>query len=145
MTVDQTKWDARFLHMAEHEVAQWSKDPNAKVGCVIVSPYRHHITIGYNGLPRGIHDTATRLRDRVLKNRLSVHAELNAILNSRTDLVGWTLYVTKAPCVDCALAMIQVGIARIVCPNIDPLSTWAGSQREAHNLLMEAGVGGTDV
>ena len=136
--MSRAKWDIRFLRIAQREVAQWSKDPNGKVGCVIVSPDRRRTTMGYNGFPQGIYDTDQRLEDREIKNRLSVHAELNAILNSRTDLTGWTLYVTKAPCLDCAKAIIQAGIVRVVCPDIDDSSSWASVQRAAKELFMEA-------
>ena len=80
------KWDKRFLRIAKNEIASWSKDPNEQVGCVIVSPDRRQFSPGYNGFPTWIKDSEERLKDKELKNALSVHAELNAILNSRTDL-----------------------------------------------------------
>ena len=43
-----------------------------------------------------------------------VHAELNAILNSKNDLRGCSLYVSLFPCNECAKAIIQSGISRIV-------------------------------
>ena len=42
------------------------------------------------------------------------HAELNAILNSRNSVEGCTLYVTLFPCNECAKAIIQSGIKRVV-------------------------------
>jgi dCMP deaminase len=134
------KWDARFLGIARREVAAWSKDPNEGVGCVLVSPDRRQLAVGYNGLPQGVADTAERLDDRELKNQLTVHAELNAILNARTNLTGWTLYVTKHPCMACAKAVIQAGIARVVCAKSEPFSNWRGEHDRAHRLLAEAGV-----
>lgn len=145
MSQGQAKWDIRFLRLASREVAQWSKDPNKQVGCIIVSPDRRRVTFGYNGLPQGVADTDERLGDVEVKNRLSVHAELNAILNARTDLTGWTLYVTEPPCVDCAKAIIQAGVARVVCPSGDPTSKWYASQEEARGVLMEAGVRGASI
>lgn len=139
----QTKWDMRFMRIAQQEVVQWSKDPDAKVGCIIVSPDRRRTTMGYNGFPQGIRDLVSRLEDRDTKNLLSVHAELNAILNARMDLTGWTLYVTKSPCIECAKAVIQAGIVRVVCPVISPLSRWAEVQKQALVLLAEAGVSTT--
>jgi len=134
------KWDKRFLRIAKNEIASWSKDPNEQVGCVIVSPDRRQFSPGYNGFPTGIKDSEERLKDKELKNALSVHAELNAILNSRTDLTGWTLYVTKAPCSKCALAIIQAGIVRVVCPPIREDSRWAEDQKLARDLITEAGL-----
>ncbi len=43
------------------------------------------------------------------------HAELNAVLNSSgASLSGCTLYVTLFPCNECAKAIIQSGIKRVV-------------------------------
>ncbi|MEF9968306.1 MAG: deaminase, partial [Longicatena sp.] len=43
-----------------------------------------------------------------------VHAELNAILNSNHNLKGCSIYVSLFPCNECAKAIIQSGISRIV-------------------------------
>ncbi len=43
-----------------------------------------------------------------------VHAELNAILNSKRNLENCTIYVSLFPCNECAKAIIQSGIKRIV-------------------------------
>ena len=48
------------------------------------------------------------------RRRLPRHAELNAILNSVAKLDGCTLYVTLFPCNECAKAVIQSGIKRVV-------------------------------
>lgn len=138
--MSQLKWDKRFARLAKNEVALWSKDPDEKVGCVIVSPDRRRMTMGYNGFPKGIADTDERLKNKELKNLFSVHAELNAILNSRTDLTDWTLYVTKAPCTNCAWAIIQAGISRVVMEFIKKESRWCENQTEAMRCLQEAGV-----
>ena len=134
------KWDLRFLRMAHREVAEWSKDPNKKVGCVLVSPDRRRFAMGYNGLPRDLEDTAVRLENKDRKNQLSVHAELNAILNSRTDLTGWTIYTTSPPCTECAKAIMQASIVRVVCPPISVHSGWYLDHCHAHGILREAGV-----
>ena len=43
------------------------------------------------------------------------HAELNAILNSKTgDLRGSTVYVTLFPCNECTKALIQKRVGRVV-------------------------------
>ena len=135
----QTKWDIRFLRIAKQQVAEWSKDPDKKVGCVIVSLDRRQLTMGFNGFPQGVEDTSDRLASKSIKNELMVHAELNAILNARIDLTGWTIYVTEPPCIECAKAIIQAGIARVVCPPIHPDSHWSVDQIKAKHILIEAG------
>ena len=43
-----------------------------------------------------------------------VHAELNAILNSKRNLENCTIYVSLFPCNECAKAIIQCGIREVV-------------------------------
>ena len=92
-------------------VSQRSKDPNTKVGAVLVCPERDRVATGYNGFPAGLEETQERWDD---KYRYVVHAEMNAILNARCDLREWTLYTTMFPCCDCTKMLLQTGISRIV-------------------------------
>ena len=134
-----SKWQSRFIRLAE-EVATWSKDPEASVGCVVISPDRRQISYGYNGLPASVPDTHEILSNVELKLQLSVHAELNAILNARTNLTGWHIYVTKCPCVNCAKAIIQAGLTEIVCPAPVRTSKWFDVNEAALSLLAQANV-----
>jgi len=135
-------WDKRFLRIAE-EVRLWSKDPGTKVGCVLVNE-RRILSTGYNGFPQTISDDLDRYIDREYKLSVTVHAEANAILNAAkngTRVQGSTLYVTFPPCSQCASAIIQAGVAQIVCP--DPASAperWRSNFKAANNLFYEAGV-----
>ena len=137
-----SKWDRRFLRIAE-EVRLWSKDPGTKVGCVLVNE-RRIISTGYNGFPQTISDDLDRYIDREYKLSVTVHAEANAILNAAkngTRVQGSTLYVTFPPCSQCASAIIQAGVAQIVCP--DPAlapERWRSNFKAANNLFYEAGV-----
>ena len=137
-----SKWDRRFIRIAE-EVRLWSKDPGTKVGCVLVNE-RRIISTGYNGFPQTISDDLDRYIDREYKLSVTVHAEANAILNAAkngTKVEGSTLYVTFPPCSQCASAVIQAGVAKVVCP--DPASAperWRNNFIAANNLFYEAGV-----
>lgn len=140
---DPVKWDARFMALAE-VAATWSEDPNKKVGAVVVSPDGRQFSIGYNGLPRDFKEKLEQtgmLLDRDLKNRYSLHAETNALANAPVDVLGWWMYVTEAPCLDCALSIHRAGIARVVSAPIDPSSSWASTQQEAEGFLASMGVG----
>ena len=108
-------WDRRFLALAEH-IADWSKDPSTKVGCVIASADRRVVSTGFNGLPSGVEDTDERLETRALKYEMTIHAERNAIISARRDLTGHRLYVTLMPCSVCAAMIIQAGLAEVICP-----------------------------
>ena len=114
---DVLTWDEYFMGLA-HLSAKRSKDPSTQVGAVIVSDEHRVVSIGYNGFPNGCSDDEFPW-DReggMLETKYAfvVHAELNAILNSTRDLHGCTLYVSLFPCNECAKAIIQSGIRKIV-------------------------------
>lgn len=142
----QEKWDIRFLQLAE-TVAQWSKDPSTKVGAVIARPDRTVASLGYNGFPRGMRDDPELYADRERKLSRVVHAELNAILNAREPLRGYTLFVWPPgygpTCDRCAVHVIQSGIARVVGirrVDDDFSDRWRISCEEAWGMYEEAGV-----
>ena len=112
------KWDERFLKLA-HEVATWSKDRSTKVGCVVVSPKRDVRVTGYNGFPRNICDTLPERHERPAKYKWTEHAERNAVFTAArlgVPLEGCTMYSTMFPCADCARAIIQAGVIRLIAP-----------------------------
>lgn len=110
-------WDSYFMAMA-HLSAKRSKDPSTKVGAVIVDQNHHIVGMGYNGLPIGCDDNEFPWeREGAFcdtKYPYVVHAELNAILNSIKDLHGCVIYVSLFPCNECAKAIIQSGIRKII-------------------------------
>ena len=136
------KWDKRFLRIAL-EVSEWSKDPGTRVGAVLVLD-RRIIATGYNGFPKGIADTSVRYDDRDTKLMLTVHAELNALLNAAKSgamTKGSTLYVTFPPCVNCCTAALQSGVERVVCPDIESSPPrWAGNFLLGNAVLLEGGI-----
>jgi dCMP deaminase len=110
-------WDEYFMGLA-HLSALRSKDPNTQVGAAIVDENHRVVSVGYNGFPTGCSDDVFPW-DRDAKGLDSkylyvVHAELNAILNASRPLHGCTIYVSLFPCNECAKAIIQCGIKRIV-------------------------------
>jgi dCMP deaminase len=147
------RWDRHFLRLAlEH--ARMSKDPSTKVGAVIVGPDREILSAGFNGLPRGIADTADRLGDRDTKLKLIVHGEMNAILaaaRSGVRVKDCTLYMAATdasgtiwggpPCVRCTVETIQAGIKEIVSwPMRTAPTRWHADLMVARELLEEAGI-----
>ena len=76
-------WKGYFMSLA-HLSAMRSKDPNTKVGAVIVDDKNRIASIGYNGMPTGCSDYEfpwEREGDFLnTKYAYVVHAELNAIL-----------------------------------------------------------------
>lgn len=140
------RWDTHFLNLALAN-ATMSKDPRTRVGAVIVGPDREIRSAGFNGLPRGIADDA-RLADRSMKLKLTVHAELNAVLNAARvgiPLKGCTLYVASDPaglgmCSRCAVEIIQAGIVEVVSWTIGGHPLWAEDVEFARGVLGEGGV-----
>lgn len=136
------KWDLRFLKLAE-ETASWSKDPSTKVGCVIVDPDTNRIAgVGFNGFPRGMCDHKELYECRETKYSRTIHAEVNAVLNSSGSLEGMTAYVTAPPCTSCALVLIQSGVGRVVCrpPSSDLLERWGGEIKKTKGFFEEVEV-----
>jgi len=133
------KWDRRFLDLAEH-VAGWSKDPSTKVGAVIAN-HRQVVSVGFNGLPSGVSDRQERLDDRDQRLALTIHAEENALAQA-VETRGMTLYSTHAPCLNCAMRIIQGGIRRVVFddPDRDYMERWGDSVEQATMFLEEAGI-----
>ena len=114
---DVLSWDEYFMGLA-HLSALRSKDPNTQVGAAIVDENMRVVSVGYNGFPKGCSDdTFPWEREGGMmdtKYAYVVHAELNAILNSPRPVSGCTLYVSLFPCNECAKAIIQSGICRVV-------------------------------
>ena len=134
-------WDERFLGLAEF-VANWSKDPSTKVGCVLVGDEKVILGIGYNGFPRGVEDSSARLNHRETKYLMVQHAETNAIQNAQGNLRGSTAYVTHKPCANCCGSLIQAGITRVVArPTPEGLASRLEASYEASEAMMkEAGI-----
>jgi len=135
------KWDKRFLEMASL-VASWSKDPSTKVGTIAVRN-RTVLAQGYNGFPRNINDD-DRLDNRTIKYMYIVHSEMNAIYNAAENGVSLkdsTIYTVGLPvCHDCAKGLIQVGIKRVVTPEIEIPERWLKSLSLTEEMFKEAGI-----
>lgn len=114
------KWDYRFLRLAR-EVATYSKDPSTKVGCVLTSPDRKKIVLGYNGFPEKMEDKPEWLNNREEKYSRIIHGEINAKNNAACSIAGWTQYTWPfCSCDRCMVQMAGAGIVRFVAPKIAP-------------------------
>lgn len=124
----RASWDETWCAVATAMSLRSSCD-RALVGAVVVRDNRV-VSVGYNGPASG--DPAdTRERCSSWCNRAkmkqldsqtpygyacpSIHAEANALLYaSRADTEGSTLYVTQAPCAECAKLISGSGVFRVV-------------------------------
>jgi dCMP deaminase len=107
--------------------SQLSKARRLKVGAVVVKNDRI-ISIGYNGTPPGwdnncedefdfLYDGDGKVVDRLLKTKPEVlHAEENAIgklARSHESGDGATMFLTHAPCAQCAKLILVSGIRQV--------------------------------
>lgn len=141
---DTINWEEYFMGIAQLSALR-SKDPSTQVGACIVDDDHKVVSIGYNGMPRGISDSiipwghGEGLDSKYL---YVCHAELNAILNTRNgaQLKGCTLYVTLFPCNECAKAVVQVGIKEIVYLELDEKHEEGIAFKASKKILEMAGV-----
>ncbi|EFN91333.1 deoxycytidylate deaminase [Prevotella amnii] len=113
MDKKQHSLDCRYLRMARIW-AENSYCQRRKVGTLVVKN-KMIISDGYNGTPSGFENVCED-SNNVTKPYV-LHAEANAITKlarSGNNSEGATIYVTDAPCIECAKLIIQAGIKRIV-------------------------------
>jgi len=96
---------ARAIRLAR--LGRFTTDPNPRVGCVLVREGR---IVG-----EGWHRWAGE-----------AHAERHALARAGAEACGATVYVTLEPCCHhgrtppCADALVEAGVARVVCAMVDP-------------------------
>lgn len=119
MSIKQNlSWDEYFMSLAIVASLR-SKDPNTKVGAVIVDSDNHVVATGYNGFIKGIDESKLSMRREGnwldTKYPYICHAEINCLLNSSViSLKNTRLYCTLFPCNDCMKAIAQSGISEII-------------------------------
>ncbi len=125
------KFRNAYMKVAE-TFAELSSARRLQVGAIIVKDDRI-ISIGYNGMPSGWDNNC---EDEVVENYAgcegaihhvklktkpeALHAETNSIAKlakSTESGLGATLFVTHAPCLDCAKLVYQSGIKSVFYRN----------------------------
>ena len=119
-------WDSYFLGLAALASFR-SKDPSTANGASIIDPQSNSIlAVGYNGFPVGCSDDEfpwVRKADNKNNAKYSYaeHSERNAIYSAARKgiaLNGSVLYLYSEkgyyPCAECARAIIQSGIQKVV-------------------------------
>lgn len=139
----ENKWHNRYMDLAR-EVARWSKDPSTNCGAIFVGEDGQVLSQGYNGFPRNMYDGEELYDNRETKYQRVVHAEMNGVFNaSRTgvSLKNSTCYVHGLSCChECAKALIQVGVKRVVMHKSFENPRWSESCTLASQFFEEAGV-----
>lgn len=105
------KWDKAYMQTAEI-FADLSTAQRLKVGAIVVKNNRI-ISIGYNGMPSGWDNVCEH--EGKTKPEV-IHAEANAIAKlarSSESGEGSDMYITHAPCLDCAKQIYAAGISNV--------------------------------
>lgn len=129
-------WDKYFMGIAM-KVAEKSKDPSTKVGCVIVSKDNEPISFGFNGWVKGCDETKMTW-GRPLKYHMIIHAEMNAILFAKKSLEGAKLYCTHVPCDNCTKHILQAGIREIYYRDSSVVKRFSDDTMNAIGRLIES-------
>jgi dCMP deaminase len=140
----------KYYQLVRFMANLFSKDDSTKVGCLFIKPDTYEIlTLGYNGMPRGVNEKAEHRWKRPEKYDYFEHAERNAIFNAArtgTSLLGSICIVTLFPCCDCARGIIQSGAKMVVSMNpfiVNDRATidrWGSKWKTSMEMLKEAGV-----
>lgn len=115
--------DLKYVKLAQQE-SEKSLCLGRKVGCILVSKSKNEIFYGVN--------TYSQLANR------PIHAEIVAISAlGEFDINGGSAYVTYAPCVICAKALLSIGIKRIICPFLVKTDKWYKDQLRAEEIILK--------
>ena len=119
------KFIKTYMDVAE-SFAKLSSAVRLQVGAIVVKDDRI-ISIGYNGMPSGWDNCCEEWNgeddwgNTILKTKPEVlHAESNAVsklAKSSESGDGATMFVTHAPCIDCAKLVYQSGIDTVYYKN----------------------------
>jgi dCMP deaminase len=119
------KFIKTYMDVAE-SFAKLSSAVRLQVGAIVVKDDRI-ISIGYNGMPTGWDNCcediirSDEVGFQVTKTKAEVlHAETNAIAKlakSSESGLGAAMFVTHAPCIDCAKIVYQSGIDTVYYKN----------------------------
>lgn len=114
------KFKRLYMEMAE-SVSHLSSAKRLQVGAVVVKDNRV-ISFGYNGTPAGWDNNCELVNEdgSLTTKKEVIHAEMNAIAKlarSTESGEGATMFVTHAPCIECAKLIYQSGINRVFYKN----------------------------
>lgn len=113
----QMKENIKYSHMrVAEEYAQLSYCERLKVGSIAVKDDRI-ISIGYNGTPSGWENVCEI--DGVTKPEV-LHSEANLLMKlakCSESAEGASVFITHAPCIECAKLLYQSGIVSVYYRN----------------------------
>ena len=136
--------DRFYLRKAMEAAVELSEDPKTQTGALLVVDGT--VLRDANRFPEKVDKRRNRL-DGGNKNIWVEHAERNVIYKAARSGIstqGTTLYSSWFTCVECARAIIQAGIFRLVLSGVvrdlERGQNWRRSQAIAEEMLCEAGI-----
>jgi len=141
----QNWWVDRMYLQDAFAVARHSTDPITQVGAVLVLPNKGVILSAHNHVPDQI-ASAGFPRNMEEKNYCTEHAERAVIfkaIQNGLPVNGLWMYTTWSACSECARAIIQFGIKRVVTLTrlVEKTSpNWKDSIRCGADMMLHSGV-----
>jgi dCMP deaminase len=128
-----------------YEKAQTSTNISTQNAAVLIDVNQNIILAETNNFPNRVAETDERQNDKAARYKYSVHAERNVIyaaarLGIKTE--GVTMVCPWATCSDCAQAIIQAGIKKLVAHKqaLDRNGHWQEDIDFAFAMLRESGI-----
>lgn len=144
-STSQVDIDYYFMDLAGY-IAKLSDDRSTQCGCVIVGPDGNIKSAASNKFCDGINPHLDERHERPEKYLWIEHAERNAIYLAAKEgsrLEGSTLYLNSPVdlCADCARAIIQSGIKRVVINEyVVYTEKWSESFKRSQEMFNEKGI-----
>lgn len=137
--------DWKKLLKIAYEKALKSNDPSTQNGAILINDRGEILAVAINCFPAGVVESAERW-ERPLKYKVIEHAERNVCYCAAKNGVkteGLIMVCPWAPCADCARAIIQSGVKKLVTHKqayeLSP-ERWKKDIDFALEMLHEAGV-----
>lgn len=143
----------KYYKLSKHIAELFSKDTSTKVGALFIYPDTMQIlSMGYNGMPRGVDEKDSSRWTRPNKYKFVEHAERNAMYNSAqsgTSLRDAICVSSLFPCADCARGIIQSGCKMVISLHFadsvdekdpDRIKRWHPDWKVSLEMLKESGI-----
>lgn len=135
-----------------YRTATKSPDTSTQIGAVIVTEKNRILssTMAYNGFVKGWIPTELDY-ERPRKYQITAHAERRSIYQAARyghALEGRTIYSTWAACTDCAIAIVESGLIRLVRhhpPHDETVDRWLESVALGDEILKSGGIDIVDI
>lgn len=148
--MDKISWDQYFMSIT-FLASMKSKDRSSRIGAVIVGPENEVISMGFNGMPRGVNDDIEERHERPAKYLYFAHGERNALYAAAKKGIateGCKMYTLGTPCCGCAVGIIQAGIKEVIVTshwenqtsNSEHRKRWQEEAKVSKKMFEEAGV-----